>query len=389
MRRSARAFAAAGLVSVALLAAACGGNGSSTPDPAPAATVILDGAMTKPINPTTPISVRAGFGSLAKVTVTNKKGKQVKGESSAGGAEWHTTQDLGYGGTYTVTADAVNTDGKHTKKTFTVTTITPDDTAYANVVPAPEMVDDDGVGVGQPMVFQFTKPVKNRAEVEKHLSVTTTPSQPGAWYWTDDQSVHYRAKNFWKPGTKIHIEADVYGVDLGDGVYGAEDNAVDYHVRDSWIAKADGSTEQLTVFHNGQLVRTMPMSLGEPSTPSHRGIHVVSERAASVVMDSCSYGVCQGSPGYYRETVFDNLRISNDGEFVHAAPWSVGQQGSANVSHGCVNLSPADAQWMYDTFRLGDVVEITNSGGDELPVWDTYGDWAVPWKVWKAGNADA
>ncbi|WP_336793538.1 L,D-transpeptidase [Gordonia malaquae] len=388
MRRPTRMLAVAGLASVAVFAAACS-SGGSTPDPAPAAKITLADSTAKPINPTTPISVRASRGDLTTVTVTNRKGKTVKGTSSEGGEEWHTTEDLGYGTTYTVKADAVNPDGKHTRQTFTVKTIDPDDTAYANVVPAPEVVSEDGIGVGQPMVFQFTKPIKNRAEVEKHLVVTTTPSQPGAWYWTDDQSVHYRAKDYWKPGTKIHIEANVYGVDLGDGVYGAEDNAVDYKVHDSWVAKADGNTEQLTVFHNGELVRTMPMSLGEPTTPSHRGVHVVSERSASTVMDSCSYGVCQGDPGYYRETVFDNLRISNDGEFVHAAPWSVGQQGSANVSHGCVNLSPADAKWMYDTFRLGDVVEISNSGGDELPVWDTYGDWAVPWKVWKAGNASA
>lgn len=104
-------------------------------------------------------------------------------------------------------------------------------------------------------------------------------------------------------------------------------------------------------------------------------------------MDSCTYGVCAGDPDYYREKVDLNLRISNDGEFVHSAPWSVGDQGNSNVSHGCVNLAPANAQWMFDHFGIGDVVEITNSGGPILPVWDTYGDWEVPWAEWQAGNA--
>lgn len=386
-RRTPHGLVALCLFAVALVAAACsggdGGGGSSEP---PAKVSLASPA--KKVNPTDEIVVRVSGGDLEKVTVANPAGKQVKGASTEGGAAWRTTEDLGYGTTYTVATDAVNNDGKHTRKKFEVSTIDPVDTAYANVVPAPETVADQGIGVGQPMVFQFTKPVTNKAEVEKHLSVTTTPEQPGAWYWTDDQNVHYRAKDYWQPGTKIHIEANVYGVDLGDGIYGAEDNSVDYTVHDSWVAKADGSTELLTVFHNGEQVKQMPMSLGDPSTPSHEGPHVVSERLDNVVMDSCTFGVCQGDPDYYKETVFKNLRISNDGEFVHAAPWSTGQQGSANVSHGCVNLSNENAQWMFDHFNIGDVVEITNSGGPELPVWDTYGDWSVPWKTWKAGNAD-
>ncbi|WP_414976096.1 L,D-transpeptidase [Gordonia sp. (in: high G+C Gram-positive bacteria)] len=132
----------------------------------------------------------------------------------------------------------------------------------------------------------------------------------------------------------------------------------------------------------------MPMSLGEADTPSHIGAHVISEKSPTVKMDSCSYGVCQGQPGYYSETVLWDERISNDGEYVHAAPWSVGQQGAANVSHGCVNLSTENAQWFYQHFGLGDVVEITNSGGGELPLDDTYGDWAVPWSTWQAGNSN-
>ena len=350
----------------------------------------LVGSGAAPRNPAEPLEVRAQNGTFTSVTVSNRAtGAVVRGETADGGAAWHTTDDLGYAATYTVAAEVRNADGDRARKSFTVSTLAPADTAYANVVPAPELVADGGIGVGQPMVFQFTRPVKNKAAVEKRLRVTTAPVQQGAWYWTDDQNVHYRAATYWKPGTRIHIEADVYGLDLGDGVYGAEDSAADYTVHDSWIAKADGRTEQLTVFHNGQRVRQMPMSLGDTENPSHSGPHVVSERSASTVMDSCSFGVCAGDPGYYRETVFSNLRISNDGEFVHAAPWSTGQQGVSNVSHGCVNLSPADAKWMFDTFGIGDVVEISNSGGDPLPVWDTYGDWAVPWSTWKAGNADA
>ncbi|MBM7365619.1 lipoprotein-anchoring transpeptidase ErfK/SrfK [Gordonia hydrophobica] len=384
MNRSKVVASVACLFAVAVMLAACG---SDPVPPAALATIAVPVANGTPINPTTPIVVDATGGTLTTVTVTNADGKQVTSQAAAGGKQWTTTEDLGYGHTYTVKATAVNADKVPTVKTFTVDTIAPSSTAYANVVPAPELVADVGIGIGQPMVVQFTAPVTNKAEVLKHLVVKTTPSQPGAWYWMDDQHVHYRGPNYWKPGTKIHLEADVYGVDLGDGVYGAEDTKVDYTVHDSWVAKADGATELLTVFHNGQQVKQMPMSLGEPDHPSHTGPHVISEKAAVTIMDSCTYGVCQGDPGYYRETVYNDLRISNDGEFVHSAPWSVGQQGAANVSHGCVNLSPADSKWMFDTFGIGDVVEITNSGGPPLPVWDIYGDWELSWAQWQAGGA--
>lgn len=376
--------AAAGLIGAALLVGACS---SAPPPPPPLAQVTVPVATGKAINPTTPIVVDAVGGKLTTVTVTNAQGKHVAGGLDGPATHWTTSEDLGYGGTYTVNATAVNADKKPTAKSFTVTTIDPATTAYANVIPSPDVVDGVGIGVGQPLVFQFTQPVKNKAAVQKLLTVTTTPAQPGSWYWIDDQNVHYRGPNYWQAGTKIHMEAKIYGVDLGDGVYGAEDTSVDYTVHDSWVAKADGSTELLTVFHNGQQVKQMPMSLGEPNNPSHNGPHVISEKAAQTVMDSCTYGVCQGDPGYYRETVYNDLRISNDGEFVHSAPWSVGQQGSANVSHGCVNLSPADSQWMFDHFGLGDVVEVTNSGGPPLPVWDTYGDWELSWKQWQEGSA--
>lgn len=141
----------------------------------------------------------------------------------------------------------------------------------------------------------------------------------------------------------------MYGLNPGGGVYGAQDHTATYHVHDSWIATADGASKQMEIRHNGALVKTMPLSLGALATPTHTGIHIVSSKHPSIVMDSCTFGVCQGQPGYYKETVKLDARISNDGEFVAAVPWSDAQQGHSNVSHGCVNLSPANAQWFYDT----------------------------------------
>ena len=199
--------------------------------------------------------------------------------------------------------------------------------------------------------------------------------------------VHYRPQSYWQPGSTVTVNARLYGVDLGDGVYGQTDRTETFRVHDAWIAKADGATKTMQIFDNDQLVKTMPISLGSPGNPSHVGPHVISDKQPSITMDSCTYGVCQGQQGYYKEQVNLDERISNDGEFVHSAPCSVGSQGGDNVSHGCVNLSPANAQWFFDHFGVGDVVEITNSGGPPLPLSDTYGDWELSWAQWQKGGA--
>jgi lipoprotein-anchoring transpeptidase ErfK/SrfK len=335
------------------------------------------------INPTTPVVVGATGGRVRSVVMTNTaNGMLVTGALSSDATTWQSSEPLGYGSTYRIAATAVGADGIPVQQVDTVHTVTPAAEAYPSVVPSPSQSD---VGVGQPIVVRFDQPIGDRATAEKALHVHSVPDQPGSWYWMSNTEVHYRPATYWLPGTTVTLDAALYGVDLGDGVYGLTDRTVTFHVHDAWIAKADGATEQLQIFDNGALVKTMPMSLGSPGYPTHSGPHVISDKQPSIIMDSCTYGVCQGQRGYYRERVDLDERISTDGEFVHSAPWSVGQQGNRNVSHGCLNLSPADAQWFYDHFGLGDVVEVANSGGPPLPVWDTYGDWELPWPQWQAG----
>lgn len=354
----------------------------TTVSPERAVQIVPDG--TAAINPTTPIVVRAMVGTLQSVTVVNAaSGTVVRGEGSSDRTTWTSTEPLGYGSTYRIAATAVAGHGAPVQRTETVTTLSSAAQAYPSLIPAP----DSDVGVGQPIVVRFDAAVTDRAAAEKALAVTANPPQPGSWFWMSNTEVHYRPQSYWQPGSTVTLNARLYGVDLGDGLYGQADRTETFRVHDAWIAKADGATKTMQIFDNGQLVKTMPISLGSPGYPTHNGPHVISDRQPSIIMDSCTYGVCKGQRGYYRERVDLDERISSDGEFVHSAPWSVGQQGDSNVSHGCVNLSPANAQWFYDHFGLGDVVEITNSGGHPLPVWDTYGDWTLAWPQWQAGSA--
>ena len=391
-------FPLAGILAATLLLSACssgdGGSNAATPG-APdgssqtvtPASVSIEPADASAISPSTPIVVKAANGKLTAVTVTSSKGKAVAGEFSPDKLSWTSTDVLGYGGTYQVKADAQGADGKQVEKTGQVTTLSPKKQANANLIPAPGAVKSTGVGVGQPIVFSFGVPVKNKAAVEKALSVESSPKQEGSWYWMDDKNVHYRPKEYWKPGTTLTVTAKIYGVDFGNGVYGSDDRTETYKVHDSWIAKADGNSEQMQIFHNGSMVKSMPISMGKDSTPTHLGPHVISDKQANYTMDSCTYGVCPPDPKAYRSDEKWSERISNDGEFVHENPNSVGQQGSSNVSHGCINLNAANAEWFFQNFGLGDVVEVTNSGGPQLPVWDLYGDWSKSWTDWQKGSA--
>jgi lipoprotein-anchoring transpeptidase ErfK/SrfK len=353
----------------------------------PIAHVNIVGGGATDANPKTPIVVKADRGKLTSVTVTNTaKGNKVAGTMSPDGTSWTSSEQLGYGAAYDVVADATGSDGKNAEEKSTVKTVTPAAQAYPALTPAPPG-PGASFGVGQVIGVSFDHPIADRAAAEKALTVTSNPPQQGAWHWIDNKTLHYRPQTYWQANTTIKLDATLYGVDLGSGVYGKADRSATYQIHDSWIGKADGQSEQMQILHNGAVAGAMPISMGKDATPTHVGPHVISDKQPQVIMDSCSYGLCPPAPGAYRSTEFWSERISNDGEFVHENPATVNQQGSTNVSHGCINLSPENAQAFFNQFGLGDVVEVANSGGPPLPVYDTYGDWELNWADWQAGSA--
>jgi lipoprotein-anchoring transpeptidase ErfK/SrfK len=241
-----------------------------------------------------------------------------------------------------------------------------------------------------PIRVFFDNPVAEdaRAEVERHLKVTSSHPTDGAWNWVNDSEVHFRPSTYWPADTDVTLEADLYGVDLGSGAWGEKDREVSFHVGAKHVSIADAATHTLKVYDGDQLIKTFPMSAGSDQNPTRNGDHVVLQSYRKIVMDSSTFGLAVDAPGGYRADVEYAVRISNNGEFVHAAPWSVAQQGHSNVSHGCINLSTTDAAWFYDWAEPGDVVTVRNSIGPTLSSvdGDIY-DWAVPWDEWQAGSA--
>ena len=173
------------------------------------------------------------------------------------------------------------------------------------------------------------------------------------------------------------LDANLYGVDFGEGVWGEKDRAVSFSIGAKHVSIADAATHMMEVYDGDQLVQTFPISAGSPDNPSYNGAHVVTELNRDRIMDSSTYGVPVDSPDGYRTPVEYAVRISDSGEFVHAAPWSVAQQGNTNVSHGCINMSTERAAWFFDFSKPGDVVEIRNSSAGDLRS-DIY-DWVIPW----------
>ncbi|MFD8500149.1 Ig-like domain-containing protein [Amycolatopsis sp. NPDC059657] len=356
------------------------GGGTSSVEVKPASLALVPATGAADVEPGLPVSVAVKDGKVGEVKLTGADGKQVQGKAKEDGSGWESAEPLGYGKSYTVNATATGTDGKPQTATSTFTTAK----AARQMTVSINATDGETVGVGMPLIFTFGGKVPDKALAEKALKVTAEPATEGAFRWFGDQTVIWRPKEYWKSGTKVTVDAAVYGRHLGNGTYGKEDRASHITIGDKLIAEADGSTFQMKVSVNDAEVKTVPISMGKPGHNTPTGSYTVMSEHNGYTMDSGTYGVPEDSPGGYRTFVQTAVRLSNSGIFYHSAPWSVGQQGKRNVSHGCLNLSPANAKWLMDLTKRGDIVTVTGSGGKPLEPTDGWSVWQLPWDQWKA-----
>ncbi|MFC0448227.1 L,D-transpeptidase [Rhodococcus jostii] len=342
----------------------------------------VDGAVG--FSPGQPVTVTVADGTLAAVTMLNPEGVPVDGAIAPDGLSWVNTEPLGYDKEYRLEVKA-NGLGGGTTSTSAFTTSAPGNVTKPYVMPS----EGDVVGIGQPIAVQFDENIPDRKAAEAGITVTTNPPVEGAFYWVNNREVRWRPQNYWAPGTAVDVKVAVYGRDLGDGLYGQEDVHTAFTIGDAVVATADDNTKQVTFERNGEVIMTMPTSMGKDDTPTDNGVYIIGDRFANLVMDSSTYGVPVNAPQGYKTPVDWATRMSYSGIFFHSAPWSVGQQGYSNASHGCLNLSPSNAKWVYDNTKRGDIVIVKNTLGGTLSGTDGLGDWNIPWDVWKAGNANA
>ncbi|WP_040732636.1 L,D-transpeptidase [Nocardia tenerifensis] len=342
---------------------------------------VKDGEMG--VSPGVPLAFHVEDGRFTNVTLVNAQNQPVNGRLAADGRSWETTEVLGYGKVYRLKADAIGLGGANSTM-LSFTTSSPDSQTKPYLLPG----EGEVVGIGQPVAVQFDETIPDRKAAQDAIKITTEPPVEGAFYWVNNREVRWRPEHFWAPGTKVTVNVNVYGRDLGNGLFGQDNIQSFFTIGDATIFTADDNTKQVTVEQNGQVIRTMPTSMGKNSTPTDNGIYIVSDRFDKIIMDSSTYGVPVNSPDGYKTPIDFATRISYSGIFFHSAPWSVGQQGYSNTSHGCLNLSPANAQWVYQNAKRGDITIIKNTVGGTLSGVDGLGDWNIPWPVWKAGNAD-
>ncbi len=353
------------------------------------------------INPTTPIRVRAEHGTLSSVTLTNPEGRLVSGQLSADRTSWQSTEVLGYSKTYQLVAKATTGSGESVqtlRRSFT--TLTPPNMTmpYLDTIYGSSIENGAIYGVGMIPVVHFDEAITDKAAAEKALHVTTSPPVVGSWYWLDDSDVHWRPQSYYQPGTKVTVAADVYGVNVGSGIYGEADQKVSFTIGAKHVAIADAATHHVMVYFSGKLVRRMATSMGRGGTVqgdhgqtiylwTMPGTYTVIGHENPAIMSSDSYGLPANSPlGYAPEKVPFATKISTDGIYLHELDTTVAEQGHVNVSHGCLNLNETNAAWYYRTSRVGDIVKVIHSGGPKLQLWQG-GDWTLTWAQWQSGSA--
>jgi lipoprotein-anchoring transpeptidase ErfK/SrfK len=340
------------------------------------------------VSPVEPIVVTAADGKLQSVTVTAGKTK-IDGALQDDGT-WRSTGDLAYGKKYKVTVTAADSAGVPTTEDSTFTTMKPENIARVTFQANAALAIKDGktYGAGQPVIVAFSRAVNKKA-AEKAIEIKTSPAVEGKFYWRDDKTVHWRPAKYWTAGTKIDVKVNVFGVKLGKTTYGAKNASTTFRIGRQLIAISDNRSHLTKVYIDGKLVRTMKSSLGKGGGTTGAngerisywtagGPHVVLGKKRKHTMSSASYGITDPKdPNYYvTENIEFCTRITYSGEYLHAAPWN-GSLGRANLSHGCINLSTADAKWVYNTFLVGDIVDVKNTPRD-LPIGNGIGDWTVP-----------
>lgn len=400
-RRPARRFAAAAAIAaIGLLASACS-SGAKAPAVSPsqsraqasasasahAAALAKDLTITpadgtRNVDPAAGITVSAVKGKVTNVTVTpagSTAGGAVAGQLGDGGTSWRSDGNLSVSQSYTVTATGTAPSGEKITKTSRFKTLTPAATFTTHIFEGYKQ----SYGVGMPIILNFSHPITDKAAVERSLELTTSNPVVGAWYWDGDEQLYFRPRDYWPANTTVSFTGHFNGVQGAKGVYGTHDLTQTFLIGRSLIAVASTTTHRTQIYLNGKLTYNWPASLGRPSLPTPDGTYLSVEKGNPVRMVG---GGPAGSSGHYDELVNYAVRFTYSGSYYHSAPWSVGDQGITNVSHGCVNLPPADAKIYYDMSIPGDPITVTASTA--AGKWDDgFTEWFFPFSKFLKGSA--
>jgi len=392
----------AAAAALALMAAGCTGGGTSTASPAataagqashgsaspshaasssPAASSAAQDVTITPsdgsaaADPSQGITVATSHGTLTSVRVQTS-GSQVTGDYAPGKTSWHSTWALGVSQSYTVTVTA-SVAGHSVTKTSSFHTLTPSSTFTTEIFEGP----GQAYGVGMPILLYFNHKITDQAAVERALQVSTSRPVIGAWYWDDSCNMavtcaYFRPRDYWPSGTTVTFTGHLDGVEGAPGVYGDHTLTQTFRIGQSVIAVASPKTHKTQIYLDGKLSYNWSISTGKPGDDTPDGSYLTIEKENPVRMIG---------PGYNLLVPW-SVRFTWSGDYYHDAYWSVGEQGFTNVSHGCVNLSPADSEIYYKLAIPGDPITIT--GSPKAGTWDNgWTMWFLSWQQYLKGSA--
>jgi lipoprotein-anchoring transpeptidase ErfK/SrfK len=361
-------------------------SASPTPVPPVASITAVPALNSTGLSPITPISFTVSNGTIDDATLTNQEGKVVLATISPDRTTFTVGEVLGFGKTYTLAGTATGTDGKQIPIAGTYTMVGEDTQVRTTISPG----DGAVVGVAAPINVAFGVEPEDRAAIQKLVTITTVPAVEGAWGWLQQDdgrwAMVYRTRDYWPAGTTVHVDAKLYGAKFNDTSYGASDITSDFTIGRNQVVIADVNSHELVVQQNGATVASYPASYGrgedtgDPNLITRSGVHVVNEFFETKLMSNPRYG-------YSNEPERWAVRISNNGEFIHANPASAGAQGNSNVTHGCVNLSLADADAYYHSAIWGDPVEVSGTSVTLGPSDGEIYIWAMPFDEFKTLSA--
>ncbi len=354
---------------------------------------------TKNVPPNIPVQITVFAAKISAMTLTADDGTEVAGKISADKGTWINSERLDYNTTYTFAGTAVGNDGKPTTISGRISTVKPAQTERASI----QIPNGGTVGVAAPIILTFSGVVRNRAAAEAALKVTTSAGAAlqGNWGWLQDEQiqkngpvqsqVHWRptaspaggTTPYWPAFTKVHVQANLKGVDYGGGQWGREDFASDFTVGRSQIVIADASTFHLIVTVDDKVTKNYAVSYGKESVPGRatvNGIHVVTEKFPTFKMCNPRFDYCNTLEKWA-------VRINNNGEFIHENLKAAPAFGIANVSHGCINMGEPDARDYYNSAIYGDPVVVSDTGGPAMSEQDSLYDWIYSPDEWKALSA--
>ncbi|MFY1633749.1 Ig-like domain-containing protein [Solwaraspora sp. WMMB335] len=378
-----RALAAVALAATLTFTSACTGSGGAPtwqggaePEPSPKAqaTISEPAADAAEVPTSTAITFATTEAVETTVELTDAAGDPVAGEVNAAGTEFLPAGQLEYDAAYTATVTVTGDDGR-------TSTVSHDFRTMAqpqNQVRVSSFLGDGAVvGVGMPLIVRFSRniPEDYRDDVQRRMSVQSTPVQEGIWHWVSPTEVQYRPREFWQAGTELFYKVQAGGLPLGDGWYGRNDLTVQAEIGAALVMTVDNATKKMVVTKDGQVVKQIPVSLGKPKTPSSSGTMVVMEKFTETVFDTMEE---LGPEEGYRIDIEYAQRLTWGGEFIHAAPWSVGDQGVRNVSHGCVNMSMDNAKWLFNQTKVGDPITVKGTER-KIAIGNGWTVWNLSW----------